>query len=95
MEATFHPSLTVVPSLGNCSLSLCTLSLIESPPFTHPILPFLFLAAQSEDLPLFRFLVLSFIFLVESNLPVFIYDFLHSLTFNVKHSVCYIALIQR
>ena len=40
METTFHPSLTLVPSLVNCSLYLCTLSLTESPPFTHPILPF-------------------------------------------------------
>ena len=36
METTFHPSLTLVPSLANCSLSLCTLSLTESPPITHP-----------------------------------------------------------
>ena len=32
METTFRPSLTLVPSLANCSLSLCTLSLTESPP---------------------------------------------------------------
>ena len=68
METTFHPSLTLVPLLANCSLSLCTLSLTESPPITYLNLPFLFLAAQSEDLPLFRFLVLSFVFLVESKL---------------------------
>ena len=85
----------LVSSLANCSLSLCTLSLTESPPITHPNLPFLFLAAQSEVLPLFRFLVLTFVFLVESKLPVFIYDFLHSLTFYVKHSDEFIALIQR
>ena len=77
------------------SFSRCTLSLTESPPITHPNLPFLFLAAQSEDLPLFRFLVLTFVFLVESKLPVFIYDFLHSLTFYVKLSDEFIALIQR
>ena len=34
METTFHPSLTLVPSLANCSLSLCTLSLTEFPHYT-------------------------------------------------------------
>ena len=73
METTFHPSLTLVPSLANCSLSLCTHSLIESPPITHPNLPFLFLAAQSEVLPLFRFLCLRSFSLWNPNLLVFIF----------------------
>ena len=72
METTFHPSLTLVPSLANCSLSLCTLSLTESPPITHPNLPFLFLAAQSEVLPLYRFLYWRSFSLWNPNFPVFI-----------------------
>ena len=54
-KKSFHPSLTLVPSLANYSLSLYTPPSLGSPSFTTPFPSFHFLAVQREHLsvPLF------------------------------------------
>ena len=54
METSFHPSLTLVPSLANYSFSLYTPPSLESPSFTTPFPSFHFLAVQRELLSLYR-----------------------------------------
>ena len=55
METSFHPSLTLVPSLAN-TLSLYTPPSLGSPSFTTPFPSFHFLGVQREHLSLPLFL---------------------------------------